>query len=103
MDSSRHRVTIETPTGARATGLASDGLPPLWFDKDPSRDFRANVEDQLHAVREARRVRVRRVRGRVGGDARRVRHDDDVLVPAELVRRADGGAGRDRAAFMAAM
>ncbi len=50
------RVTIEAPNGERATGLAGDGLPPLWFDKDPSKDFRANVEDQLSAVREARRA-----------------------------------------------
>ena len=48
------RVTIEAPDGSRMKGLSSDCLPPRWFDKDPGKDYRQNVEDQLEAYRIAR-------------------------------------------------
>ena len=37
-------------------GVAADCLPPRWFDKDPLKDFRANVDDQLAAIEIAREV-----------------------------------------------
>ena len=50
------RVEIETKNGKRSSGIAADCLPPLWFDKDPSKDYRKNVEDQLRAYRNAREI-----------------------------------------------
>ena len=50
------RVHLESSTGKKAVGLAADCLPPLWFDKDPSKDFRRNVEDQLTAFQNAREI-----------------------------------------------
>ena len=45
------------PTGSPAVrGVAADCLPPRWFDKDPLKDFRANVDDQLAAIEIAREV-----------------------------------------------
>ncbi|MBI4602902.1 MAG: mandelate racemase [Planctomycetes bacterium] len=48
------RVKVEARDGKQAEGFSADCLPPAWFDKDPSKDFRANVEDQLRAFRIAR-------------------------------------------------
>jgi len=50
------RVQIETADGKHAHGLAADGLPPRWFDKDPSRDYRKNVADQIAAFEKAREI-----------------------------------------------
>ena len=50
------RVTIESTEGTRSSGLASDCLPPRWFDKDPSKPYRQNVQDQLEAFGTARDV-----------------------------------------------
>ncbi|HVR74363.1 MAG TPA: hypothetical protein VMT52_08525 [Planctomycetota bacterium] len=50
------RLWIETADRRQAWGLAADCLPPLWFDKDPSKSFRQNVEDQILAFRKAREV-----------------------------------------------
>jgi hypothetical protein len=50
------RLWIETTDRRQAWGLAADCLPPLWFDKDPSKTFRQNVEDQILAFRKAREV-----------------------------------------------
>jgi hypothetical protein len=50
------RLEIEAVDGRRTQGLAADCLPPRWFDKDPEKSFRENVEDQLAAVSKAREV-----------------------------------------------
>ncbi|MBM3215489.1 mandelate racemase [Candidatus Poribacteria bacterium] len=41
------RVLVETESGERHVGVAADALPPKWFDKDPTKDFRDNVDDLL--------------------------------------------------------
>lgn len=46
-------VEVEAADGRRARGFAADNLPPKWFDKDPRKSFRDNVEDELAAVRAA--------------------------------------------------
>lgn len=50
------RVTIESSAKRLAVGHAADCLPPLWFDKDSSKGFRKNVEEQIAAYRAASRV-----------------------------------------------
>ncbi len=50
------RVHLESTSGKKAVGLAADCLPPLWFDKDPNKDFRRNVEDQLTAFQKAKEI-----------------------------------------------
>ncbi len=49
-------VQIEGPGGEQALGMAADCLPPLWFDKDTSKNYRRNVDDQLTAFRQAREI-----------------------------------------------
>lgn len=44
-------ASIELQGGRRAKGLASDCLPPRWFDKDPEKSYRAQVEDQIASYR----------------------------------------------------
>src|SRR5688572_12077907 len=39
--------------GKRVTGLASEGLPPKWFTKDPTTYFRQDLEDMLAVIRHA--------------------------------------------------
>ncbi len=51
-------TTVEARGGRVARGVGADCLPPRWFDKDPGRDFRRNVDDQLAAINAARRVYV---------------------------------------------
>jgi hypothetical protein len=46
-------VDVEAADGRRARGYAADNLPPKWFDKDPRKSFRDNVEDQLASIRAA--------------------------------------------------
>ena len=46
-------VEVETADGRRGRGYAADNLPPKWFDKDPRKSFRDNVEDELTAIRGA--------------------------------------------------
>jgi hypothetical protein len=46
-------VDVEAADGRRAGGFAADNLPPKWFDKDPARSFRDNVEDLLTSIRSA--------------------------------------------------
>ena len=46
-------VEVETADGRRGRGYAADNLPPKWFDKDPRKSFRDNVEDELAAIRAA--------------------------------------------------
>jgi hypothetical protein len=46
-------VDVEAGDGRRGRGFAADNLPPKWFDKDPRKSFRDNVEDELTAIRAA--------------------------------------------------
>jgi hypothetical protein len=46
-------VEVEAADGRRGRGFAADNLPPKWFDKDPRKSFRDNVEDELTAIRAA--------------------------------------------------
>jgi hypothetical protein len=46
------RVEVEVD-GQRQAGLASEGLPPKWFTKDPRTTFRDDLADMLRAVRHA--------------------------------------------------
>lgn len=39
--------------GTRATGLASDGLPPKWFTKNPEAPFEADLDEMLTVIRNA--------------------------------------------------
>jgi Enolase C-terminal domain-like len=47
-------VEVEAADGRRARGFAADNLPPKWFDKDPAKSFRDNVNDQLGSINAAR-------------------------------------------------
>ena len=47
-------VDVEAADGRRGRGYAADNLPPKWFDKDPRKSFRDNVEDELASIRLAR-------------------------------------------------
>jgi hypothetical protein len=47
-------VRLETEiAGKRRTGLASEGLPPKWFTKDPDTTFRADLDDMFAVIRHA--------------------------------------------------
>lgn len=46
-------IEVEAADGRRGRGHAADNLPPKWFDKDPRKSFRDNVEDELTAIRAA--------------------------------------------------
>ena len=46
-------IEVETADGRRGRGFAADNLPPKWFDKDPTKSFRDNVEDELASIRAA--------------------------------------------------
>jgi hypothetical protein len=46
-------VEVEAADGRRVPGFGADNLPPKWFDKDPAKSFRDNVEDQLRSIRAA--------------------------------------------------
>ena len=39
--------------GKRCHGIASDGLPPKWFTKDPETSYRDDLEDMLQVIRTA--------------------------------------------------
>ncbi len=47
-------VEVESADGRRGRGFAADNLPPKWFDKDPRKSFRDNVEDELVSILIAR-------------------------------------------------
>ena len=47
------RVDVEMEDGRRATGFASDLLIPKWFDKDPRKSARRNIEDLMASARQA--------------------------------------------------
>ena len=42
-------VTIEV-AGRRQTGYSGDCLPPLWFDKSPSKTFEQQIDDMLTVI-----------------------------------------------------
>lgn len=44
------RIKAADDSGNRAEGYSADVLPPKWFDKDPGKDFRRNVDDLLNAA-----------------------------------------------------
>ncbi len=46
-------MTIESADGTVGVGVSADILPPKWFDKDPSKDYRHNVHDLLFVARSA--------------------------------------------------
>jgi hypothetical protein len=46
-------VDVEASDGRRARGFAADNLPPKWFDKDPTKSFREDVDDLLASIRAA--------------------------------------------------
>jgi hypothetical protein len=50
------QVTIETAAGKQAVGLAGDCLPPAWFDKNPKKTYKQQVDDQIGAFRKAREI-----------------------------------------------
>ena len=50
------RLAVEDSTGRTVRGVAADGLPPRWFDKDPGKSLRQNVEDQVRAMTIARAI-----------------------------------------------
>ena len=45
------RMRIVGEGGERVEGYSAETLPPKWFDKNPKKDFRQNVEDLLTAIR----------------------------------------------------
>ena len=50
------RVSVELSDGTTGTGVASDCLPPAWFDKNTKKTYRDNVTDQLKAFHQAREI-----------------------------------------------
>jgi hypothetical protein len=49
-------ATIEDAQGRTARGIASDNLPPLWFDKNPAKSFPQQLDDMLQVVEWARQA-----------------------------------------------
>lgn len=47
------RVRIETDTGQVSEGLASDLLVPKWFEKDPNKSLREDIENLIDSTRRA--------------------------------------------------
>jgi len=47
------RVLIESSDGKFASGISADCLPPQWFDKDPAKTYRQEVESQIGAFQKA--------------------------------------------------
>src|SRR5262245_34517006 len=43
-------VEVESADGRRVRGFAADNLVPKWFDKDPAKSARRNVDDLLASV-----------------------------------------------------
>jgi hypothetical protein len=46
-------LNAETHGGVRCLGYAADILPPKWFDKDPAKEYKDNVEDLLFVAQSA--------------------------------------------------
>ena len=93
------QLTIEDERGRSAKGIAADGLPPRWFDKDPEKSFRQNVEDQILAMQTARAIYLEQ-----GHKARfAVEHWEDALPRVhEACAAKDAGGGVARPAAIAA-
>lgn len=49
-------IEAEGGDGRRVRGFAADNLAPKWFDKDPRKSTRDNVEDLIAAARDAEAV-----------------------------------------------
>jgi hypothetical protein len=49
-------ATIEDAQGRTARGIASDNLPPLWFDKNPAKSFPQQLDDMLQVVEWSRQA-----------------------------------------------
>ena len=49
-------VIAELGDSTPARGWSADILPPKWFDKDPEKDYRDNVDDLIEMARAAARV-----------------------------------------------
>jgi len=49
------RVTIESK-GECVAGFAGDCLPPSWFDKSPTKDFAAQIDDMLAVIALAEKI-----------------------------------------------
>jgi hypothetical protein len=43
-------IEVEAADGSRARGFAADNLVPKWFDKDPARSSRQNIDDLLASI-----------------------------------------------------
>lgn len=88
------RLTIEDEGGRIAHGIAADGLPPRWFDKNPERTFRQNVEDQISAMQTARDVFLEG-----GKDARSAAAHWEAAFPRIHATCADAGLNGLTASF----
>jgi Enolase C-terminal domain-like len=77
-------IEVETADGRRGRGFAADNLPPKWFDKDPRKTFRDNVEDELASIRAAEAA--------YGDAARRPRPVFDIWQEAYRASRAESCA-----------
>ena len=87
-------LTIEDGSGKVARGISADGLPPRWFDKDPEKSLRQNVEDQIAAMKIARDVFLE------NGKAERVAYAHWLDASKEIYRRcADAGLNDLTASF----
>jgi hypothetical protein len=50
-------VTVQADVdGKNATGIASDGLPPKWFTKNPDEPFRDEITAMMAVIRHAARI-----------------------------------------------
>jgi hypothetical protein len=49
-------LQTESENGIRAQGVAADNLMPKWFDKDPEKSPRDNIQDLLQAAHIARNL-----------------------------------------------
>jgi hypothetical protein len=47
------KAAVEVKGHGVFSGVAADILPPKWFDKDPDKDYRRNVEDLVWTARQA--------------------------------------------------
>jgi hypothetical protein len=49
------QVTIECD-GRAQSGFSGDCLPPSWFDKNPAKDFGAQIDDMLRVIAESQHI-----------------------------------------------
>jgi hypothetical protein len=55
-------VDVESADGRRVRGFAADNLVPKWFDKDPTKSARQNIDDLLTSVSAAEAAYTRAAR-----------------------------------------